>query len=121
MFREVRERVHNDGSLEDSSQQLEAQDSDEEQIRVHKQRNILPEDEEFMRDFDRLMTETIQVNSGMGQVLPCSWKNLKFFLRVPPNVFPILKKITIFFTKKCYFFTKNGYFCLKNFTKKVPP
>ena len=112
MFREVRERVHNDGSLEDSSQQLEAQDSDEEQIRVHKQRNILPEDEDFMRDFDRLMTETIQVNSAMGQVPPCSWKNLKFFLRVPPNVFPILKKWP--------FFSLKRLFLPQNFTKKVP-
>lgn len=58
----MRERVQN-GSLEELSQQLnEHLDSEDEQIRVHKQRNILPEDEDFMRDFDRMMNETIQVS-----------------------------------------------------------
>jgi hypothetical protein len=40
--------------------------NDEEQIlhvRVHTQQpQILPEDEDFMRDFDRLMTESFQVS-----------------------------------------------------------
>lgn len=60
-FREMRAPIQN-GSLEDLSQPLEENaDSDEEQIRVHKQRDVLPEDEDFMRDFDRMMAETFQV------------------------------------------------------------
>lgn len=57
------------GSIEEDEETTSEQASpadeadDEEQIRVHTQRKVLPEDEDFMREFNRVMMESMQVST----------------------------------------------------------
>ncbi|KAI1725024.1 hypothetical protein Ddc_06303 [Ditylenchus destructor] len=54
-----------------------ANEDADEQIRVHTEHRVLPEDEEFMRDLDRLVTETMQS-------APVALKGPMTDLEVPP-------------------------------------
>uniref|UniRef100_A0A915DDT2 MIF4G domain-containing protein n=1 Tax=Ditylenchus dipsaci TaxID=166011 RepID=A0A915DDT2_9BILA len=91
-------------------------DDNEETIRVHTDRRILPEDEDFMRDLDRIMNETMQT-------IPSALKGPMTDLEVPPLARQKFERKITFATESNQSSSKNvnsSSICQKRIAKSNP-